>query len=428
MNIKLLKDLDFATKISEAKAATPAGQDFLKGYKGYLFSNPATCSLVNNFVREATNYSYDTGLVSILESVNKYISDNKISWQLASACEHINENNSPYGYLAKTGINQVEKLLEQNEADVVSYIKAGALKGVMYIPEFRSICKQVYKTQITESHHVNYDMTTPISYVKIDENNNEYFSVHGHNFVVNENSVSQVDNVNDNVYNFMNRILESFTKEGDNLFYEYKNGYGEMVRFSFVTEGEDTTLHFKKGSTTEKTYNTPSEFMEGMSTLSMIMPIREKMQFMNICKNISTVFENVDGIVELDNVKYITTNNNFAGAIIEGKDNVNLSVFHSVNAGSFSRNYNYMVEALKDVTSMTGLDLAHVYENRIDEDCKKMPTDEQKEIQESLEATKDAQFAIRKRKIAMLAESYKNDPVKLSLLNKIAKDLNALEK
>ena len=49
------------------------------------------------------------------------------------------------------------------------------------------------------------------------------------------------------------------------------------------------------------------------------------------------------------------------------------------------------------------------------------------EIKEQLEANKEAQYAIRKKKIAMLAEQYKNDPVKIALLSKVAKDLAILE-
>ena len=48
-------------------------------------------------------------------------------------------------------------------------------------------------------------------------------------------------------------------------------------------------------------------------------------------------------------------------------------------------------------------------------------------IKEQLEANKEAQYAIRKKKIAMLAEQYKNDPVRIALLNKVAKDLSILE-
>ena len=57
-----------------------------------------------------------------------------------------------------------------------------------------------------------------------------------------------------------------------------------------------------------------------------------------------------------------------------------------------------------------------------------METPEAKAIREQLEANKEAQFDIRKKKIAMLAEQCKNDPVKIALLNRIAKDLQLLEK
>ena len=55
-----------------------------------------------------------------------------------------------------------------------------------------------------------------------------------------------------------------------------------------------------------------------------------------------------------------------------------------------------------------------------------------KDIPESKWLTKkeklaEEQFDIRKKKIAMLAEQYKNDPVKIALLNKVAKDLAILE-
>jgi 2C-methyl-D-erythritol 2,4-cyclodiphosphate synthase len=113
-------------------------------------------------------------------------------------------------------------------------------------------------------------------------------------------------------------------------------------------------------------------------------------------------------------------------AIIEGKDNVNLTVFQSINAGSSCNNYNYVVEALNQVVKLTGVDLKFMFEERIDEDCKKN-NPEMEAIKEQLEANKEAQFSIRKKKIAMLAEQYKNDPVRIALLNKVAKDLSILE-
>ena len=86
-----------------------------------------------------------------------------------------------------------------------------------------------------------------------------------------------------------------------------------------------------------------------------------------------------------------------------------------------------MVEALNNVIKVAGVDLKNMYEERINEDMKKLDPEAQ-QIKEQLEANKEAQYAIRRKKIAMLAEQYKNDPVRLALLNKVAKDLAILEK
>ena len=85
-----------------------------------------------------------------------------------------------------------------------------------------------------------------------------------------------------------------------------------------------------------------------------------------------------------------------------------------------------MVEALNNVVKVAGVDLKSMFEDRINEDCKKLDPEAQ-QIKEQLEANKEAQYAIRKKKIAMLAEQFKNDSVRLALLNKVAKDLRILE-
>ena len=169
MNINLLKNLDFASKINGTEAVTEAGKEMLQNYRGYIYSNPVTCGIVNGFIKEAAKFSFDTGLVRILESINSFIKENTISWQLATACESINANNSSYGYLAKMGLEQVDKLLEMNESEVVSYLKAGAMKNLTFIPEFRQILKNVYASTISETYAPNYVVSTPVSYVVVTE-------------------------------------------------------------------------------------------------------------------------------------------------------------------------------------------------------------------------------------------------------------------
>lgn len=422
MNIKLLKNLDFASKINGTEAVTEAGKEMLKNYRGYIYSNPVTCGIVNGFCMEAKKFSFDTGLMGILESVNNFIKENNISWQLASACESINANNSSYGYLAKIGLDQVDKILEMNENEVVAYLKAGAMKNLTFIPEFRQVLKNVYSSTIQETVTPTYVVTTPVSYVFVSESGDKYFTVLGKTYKISEDSVSEAV-CDDVTFNKINTLLESFRKDDNSIFYEYKATHGDTARFTINEEG----LEFVKGEVDEKFANA-ADFRQYCDTVSKPMMLNEKLNWMKVTSAIADVFEANENIVALDNVNVLATNNNTVCTIIEAANNVHLTVNRSVNAGTSSRNYDFMVEALNDVIKVSGIDLKNMYETRINEDCKKADPEKYNEIKEQLEADKEAAFAARRKKIAQLAEAYKNDPVKITLLNKAAKDLAMLEK
>lgn len=423
MSIKLLKDLNFAEKINSTEAITEAGKDVLNKYRAYCYSNPATCGIVNGFVLEASKLSFDTGLTSILESVNNFINENNIGWKLASACESISNNNSTYNYINKFGVAQVEKLLEMNESDIVSYIKAGSLKSIQYVPEFRQICKEVYKSTINEQQAINYTIINPVSYVLVAENgeNKEfYFKVLDKTFKNTNGEISEA--ICDDVkFNRVNALLENFVRHNDVLELEYTSIYNEPAKF----EINENKLVFTKGNITE-TFENAGDFNEYVNKVARVMNVNEKLRFTQTAAIVSEVFENIDNITTCDSVKLMTTNQGTVLAIVEGNNNVNLTVFRSYNAGKSSNNYQYMVEALNNVVKLTGIDLKNMFEERINEDMKKLDPQAQ-EIKEQLEANKEAQYAIRKKKIAMLAEQYKNDPVKIALLSKVAKDLAILE-
>lgn len=424
MSVNLLKDLDFATKLNSTEAITEAGKEILKGYRAYMYTNAPTCGIVNGFVLEASKCSFDTGLNNILESVKEYINENNISWKLASACESIEANNSKYNYINKIGVEQVKKLLEMNESDVVSYIKAGVLKNIQYIPEFRAVCKEVYKTQITEMQAPNYTVMNPISYVYVNENKGQYFNVLGKTFKIEDNKVSE-SNCDDKKFARINSLLEGYKRSENGIFVEVQGAHGDKLHFE-INENGLTFTRNGFGKEINETFENHIAFQEYCNTLSKIMNMNEKLSFMNLTSSISEVFEAFANIVSLDNVKVLTTNNNTVCAIVEAKDNVNLTVYRNIKQGTGSYTYDYMVEALNEVVKLTGVDLKTMFEDRINEDMKKLDPQAQ-EIKEQLEANKEAQYAIRKKKIAMLAEQYKNDPIKIALLNKVAKDLAILE-
>jgi hypothetical protein len=425
MNIKLLKNLDFASKINGTEAVTEAGKEMLQNYRGYIYSNPVTCGIVNGFIKEAAKFSFDAGLVGILESVNSFIKENNISWQLATACESINANNSSYGYLSKMGLEQVDKLLEMNESEVVSYLKAGAMKNLTFIPEFRQILKNVYASTLNEMHAPTYVVTTPISYVVVTESEDKkdsYFSVLGKTYKRDEENNITEAVCDDIKFKRINALLESFSREDNSIFYEYKGTHGDTARFTLTDEG----LVFTKGDLKES-FSNAADFIQYCNTVSKPMSLNEKMNWMNVTSAIAEVFEAYDNVRALDNVNVLQTSTGEICTIIEG-NNVVLSVNRSLNAGTSVKSYDFMVEALKDVIKVTGIDLKEVYENRINEDCKKADPEKYQQIKEQLEADKEAAFAARRKKIALLAEQYKNDPVKITLLNKAAKELAMLEK
>lgn len=424
-SVKLLKDLNFASKINENNAVTDPGKEILSKYRGFCYNNAPTCTVVNNFVREASNFTFDSGLTSILESVMKFIGENKISWKLASACESILNNNSHYSYIAKAGVDQVGKLLEMNESEVISYIKAGALKGVQYIPEFRNVCKEVYKTHVCEKSTPSYTWKTPVSFIFV-EGEKQYFQVLGKTFVIENGNVNEAI-CDDKEFHEINNLLENFKSVDNKLIYEYNSSYNDPCQFVISEENENHKIEIKKGETVVESFENKDSFMEYCNNLSKVLPVNEKLRWLNSVAMVSRVYEHSANVCGLDCTKVVTTTDGSILSITEAENNVNLTVFRNYNHGTSSSNYNFMVEALKNVTSLTGIDLKSEYAQRITEDCKKENPEEVEEINEALKESKKAQISERRKQIAILAEKYKNDPARITLLNSLAQELSLLD-
>lgn len=421
MSVKLLSNLDFAAKLNSVEAVTESGKEFLKNYRGYMYQNASSCGIVNGFIQESQNYGYDTGIMTILESILKFVNENKISWKLASACESVSNNNSSYNYIAKLGVKQVEKLLEMNESEVIQYIKGGCLKNVQYIPEFRSVCKEVFNSTITEMHATTYNVSTPYSYVVIDENA-QYFAVLGTTYKISEGNI-EVSTLEDPTFNRVNSLLPNFKMVDENLVYEYKANYtAEPYKFA-INENE---ISFSKGNISEK-FDSAANFRQYADSYSRQLYMTEKFNFINTCNSIAEVFEAMDQIVMVDCAKVMECADSTVLAIVESDNSVNVNVVRSVRAGVSCNNFETMTEALNQVESITGNDIKSLYETRINEEMKNQDPEGYQKIQEELAAAKDAEMSGRRKKIAMLAEQFKNDPVKIALLNNVAKELAILE-
>lgn len=422
MNLNLIKGLSFADKLNMTEAITESGKEFLKNYRGFLYTNPASYGLVNGFIRESAAYKYDNGIATILESVLKYVTENKISWKIASACEIIENSNSQYDYIAKEGCKTAEKLLSMNEAEVVQYIKAGALKSIQYIPEFRNICKEVYGTMhVDEVRTTQYTLTSPISYSIVKENET-WFAVNGYSYCIKEGKVSQAA-CDDAEFNIINSLLPNFSKVDESLVYEWQANWNEPAYKFTISENE---IKFQKGDTIIESFNNTVDFKQFSDNFSSTLFGATKSNFMNIAMNVARVQEAFDNICEVDTAKVLECADGTIANIVEANDNVNLTWVRSVS-GAASNEFEYMHEALDQVQKMTNVNLRTAYEARINEDMKKEDPESYASINEQLKATKDAKIEERRQKIQHLAEAFKNDPTKIAILSTISKELALLE-
>lgn len=421
MAINLIKDLDFPKKINATDAVTESGKKMLSNYRGYCYNNPINCATVNNFINEARNsYAFDSGLMSILGTIENYIKENNIRWKLASVCEAIESNNTVFNTLNKKGIKKVEKLVEMSEADVNSYIKAGVLKDVQFIPEVRNVCREVYGKNVLENKQtVSYNLSTPVSYVKVNENGYKLFNVNGVTFSISEAGEIEalVDGVNEALFNKMNNYIHDMQLVGENLEYGYYTGMTNGNQHKF-TISEDK-IDFTNGKITES-FTSVNKFREFVysDSFAKALNMNEARRFAQIGSAIAEVFENMSDICVLDNVKLFNCNNGATVAVIESDTMVNVTLFNSYGHVNESNNYDSMKDAVVEMKNNYSLDVEDLFTKRIANDIKE---NKQKKVDYSDDVN------IRLLKIAELTEQFKDDPVKLMILNEMAKELNKMK-
>ena len=139
-----------------------------------------------------------------------------------------------------------------------------------------------------------------------------------------------------------------------------------------------------------------------------------------LLENMAKICENFDSITILDNVSiYTTSRDRFA--VVESEDNALAFLIESKkqgNAWAMTDNIANVVEFLK---KNANCDLTETYKSGIEKVVENRSEEEKAEIQKKLQ---EDGIQARKEKIAQLTEQFKNDPVRLQVLAKLAEDLN----
>lgn len=414
MNVKILAGLEFASILNESTGQTQSGNDMLNKYKSFLMANNATCGLVNNFVKEAVQLRYDNGVNKVLEQVSDYISTNKTSWALACACENINGNSSTYNYLNRNAAKQVESLLEADEDTVVKYIKAGALKNVMFCEAFRNIVKQVYAdTPIVEST-AEYTAVHPISLVE-NAGDGFLFEVAGSVYKIDESKKIQEVSWSEvsNTFKTVSSLLESNIVSFDQGTLTAKVGNGEYT----IYENENEAVVCKRvgHNNVENLFETVAELREHNN---LVVAGSVNRNIAGILEALALTFENYKSITNLDNVAVYTTNRD-KFVVIESGTDLYATLLQSNHNTKWTVNEN-AVNALSFIKTKTNVELGQVYTEAIKAHMANVDEEEKKRLEEEAKLNEKNEY---KERIAALTEKFKNDPAKLAILSELAAKL-----
>ena len=412
---KVLVNLDFASIISEAYAQTQTGAEIINKYKAHVMSNESSCALVNNFIREASQCRYDNGVNDALTVVADYINSNKASWALATACESINANNKPHNYINRNAAKQVETLLEMNEDEVVKYIKAGALKNVMFCEAFRNIAKQIFKeTPIVEAT-AEYTKVTPVSIVE-NVGDGFCFQVAGQLYKIDEEkNIHEAlwDEVS-NTFKTVSQLLESQMTVVDN----HSIIVNSPVATYTISEAGKVVREGKEG---KKEMNV-DQLREHNRLVLMSTNPRHKNNIAQVLEAIALTCENYDSIMNMDNAAiYLTKNDKFV--VIESNDTLYASLLMSNRTPKWTINEN-AIDAISFIKSKTNVSLADNYQTVIENAMSSADKVEKERIAEELKDTEQQSY---KERIETLTEKFKNDPVKLAVLSKLAQELSEIQ-
>ena len=443
MKNRILAELDFVSILNESKAQTATGADLLRKYQSFLITNESTHNLVNAFVKEASVHTYDNGVNEALEIVSDYINMNKTIWALSSACENINNNKSSYNYINKNAAKQVENLLEMNEDEVVKYIKAGALKSVMFCEAFRNIAKQVYKDSPMVEEAADYTAVHPVSMVE-NVGDGFLFEVNGTLYKMDlDKNVQEADwKTASNTFKTVSSLLESdmCTVDENTITVEFNkstytiseagkcekckagnaksiDGCGDCKPDAKDTE--DPEAKKKKGV---KESFTAEQLRENNRLVVMATAPRAKAQVASVLEAIALLVENYDSITNLDNVSvYSTKNDKFV--VIEAGSNLYATLLQSNRHPKWTINEN-AVDALSFIKSKTNVSLGEKYNDLVAEHIEKVSEEEKDKIEQELKENERNSY---RERIAALTEKFKNDPTKLAVLSQLAAQITDAE-
>lgn len=415
---KVLVGLDFSGKLFEAKAQTALGNELINKYRTYAVANPVMCGTVNNFLREARQLSYDSGIQMLVEAIAETLNANRYGWALASVCESIeNGGNGHSNYLQMRALEQVRPMLEMKEEEIVSYIKSGALKDVMFVESLRNIAKAIYREQPVVEYSNQYTAVHPVAMYEQKETG-YYFHAAGRIFRTNNEGIFEADrkDVSPDFLMVANMIESGMAKFNEGALVM------EVAGRQYKVEEKDEKVNFTMKVDETVTELTVDQFRENNNYIVNATPANQKAQRSMMLEGFAKVVENFGSIAILNNVSIIS-NANDRFIVIENNGNAYAKLLQTNHTAPWEVKGD-IAQVVEAVKKYTHIDITKLYEQAISGAIEDTKQKEAQQVKENLEKEAIEQ---RKQKIAELTEKYKNDPIRLQMLSQVAADLAALD-
>lgn len=423
MKNNLLIELNFRKLLMGTTPDTLTGHNIFEKYINFLHTNSENYALVNMFINEAKNHTYDNGICEVLGVLSDYINNNKTGWALASVCENIMRNDSELNILNRNAARRVENFLEehQSEEEIQKTIRAGLLNDVIFCEGFRSIIKNVFGEHPLIEKNDNYLKVTPISVVEELDEDLVLFCIEGKQYTESKSTGIIADG---GAYSFSNtnKVISTLLSS---KYVNIKETDIEIVLDNqhFIVNSENLIRIVPSETNMEYKEVTAAEFRENTyKILRLTRPGRIPM-VSAILEAIAKLAENYGNVMLLDNAAvYTTASDKFV--IIASHNQTKL--FAELLASNHSMGWNLFdgaLNVLNFVYESTGVSLYEEYKTQIDTDVDAQSQNEYAEAQTSaLEAEKEA----LKNRISNLSEKFNNNPIRLQILSRLAENLREI--
>ena len=146
---------------------------------------------------------------------------------------------------------------------------------------------------------------------------------------------------------------------------------------------------------------------------------RHKNEMAYMLEAIALTCENYNSIVKMDNVAiYSTKNDKFV--VIESEDKLYATLLMSNHSSKWTVNEN-AIDAISFIKTKTNVSLNENYQNVLEKAMGTADAKEKERIETELKLQEQQSY---KERIESLTEKFKNDPVKLAVLSKLAQELS----